>query len=148
MLTHFSNCINLSLVRNPPKAPSNPNPTASLTTTPYDILLQIFTYLHPAESACLGLTHRALYAIHHSLHPRIFLTSTMPSTNRPLHAMLKNWMPSDLTYEGRFTWKFVEKRRWVPHWMEFQGLETEEDACEWAEGWAYRGWDMADLDDW
>ncbi|KAN0121896.1 hypothetical protein V8E51_000222 [Hyaloscypha variabilis] len=69
----------------------------SLLDLPYDIIFEIFDYLHPIHSACLGLTCKAFYPIHWSLHPKIPLhTATLdyvwarylaPFSNRRKHIL-------------------------------------------------------------
>jgi len=43
---------------------------------PLDVIREIWDHLHPINSVCLGLTCKALYPIHMSLHPKVPLLTT------------------------------------------------------------------------
>ncbi|KAE9382074.1 hypothetical protein N431DRAFT_458614 [Stipitochalara longipes BDJ] len=62
--------------------------TKGLLDLPSDVIREIFDHLHPIHSACLGLTCKALYPIHWSLHPKLVLHSsaTVP------HAVWANFL--------------------------------------------------------
>jgi hypothetical protein len=77
--------------------------------------IQIFGYLDPVSSACVGITHRRLYAVHYSLHPKLPLyLYGLRRTNQlghyfPLYMMLHFWMDGS---GRRYCWcrkKFVDK---------------------------------------
>lgn len=50
-----------------------PRPPPHLTTLPAELQLAIFKELHPVDSACLGVTCKALYTIHRELHGSVKL---------------------------------------------------------------------------
>ena len=76
---------------------------SSLST---ELQLQIFKYLDPVHSTCLGLTSKHFYALHCSLHQRIPLdacTYDCPVSGERtsicfLSNHLQNWKPQNLSY--------------------------------------------------
>jgi hypothetical protein len=72
-----------------------------------ETLLQIFSYLDPVHSTCLGLVCRNLYEIHFSKHKNIPLdafTYDCPGSKSHLSTMcylfnhLQDWKPADLIH--------------------------------------------------
>ena len=87
------------------------DPKPQLATLPTEIHLKIFKHLSPVSSACLGVTCRALYRFHWSLHQRVRLED-----DDRLPYLLEYWMrPLVLWTEGE-TVKFLTVR-------EFRHLE-------------------------
>jgi hypothetical protein len=87
-----------------------------LATLPTEVHLKIFKHLSPVSSACLGVTCRALYRIHRSLHRRVRLDRDDPDTNARLSYLLEYWMTPLVLWSKGETVKFVTVR-------EFRHLE-------------------------
>ena len=86
------------------KMAASPSALASLST---ELLLQIFSYLDPVHSTCLGLSCRRLYHIHFSKHKTVHLdafTYECPIPNSDLLTMcylfshLDDWSPANLVH--------------------------------------------------
>lgn len=77
-----------------------------LTNLTREVQLEIFDHLDPVTSACLGLTCKALYAIHRKFHGSVELwRPAQPGScedkyacwkRGELHTLLRAWMPKDL----------------------------------------------------
>lgn len=85
-----------------------------------EIYIQIFSYLDPVHSTCLGLIARRLYKVHFALRRKVPLDSCtyecpIPSTNLCtlcfLHTHLQDWRPRNLTYCGGCH-KFCRTSNW------------------------------------
>jgi hypothetical protein len=81
----------------------------SILSLPAALQIQIFSYLNPIHSMCLGLSSKQLYTVHCSLHKSIPLNaftyecpipSTGLSTLCHLYTHLHDWKPAHLKYCG------------------------------------------------
>jgi hypothetical protein len=87
-----------------------------LAALPTEIHLKIFKHLSRVSSACLGITCRALYRIHWSLHQRVHLEDDDPDTHAWLPYLIQYWMAPLVLWTKAGTAKFVTIR-------EFRHLE-------------------------
>jgi hypothetical protein len=92
------------------------SPKLQLATLPTEVHFKIFKHLSPVSSACLGLTCKALYRIHWSLHQCVRLDRDDPDTNARLSYLLESWMAPLVLWSKGKTVKFVTVR-------EFRHLE-------------------------
>jgi hypothetical protein len=115
--------------------------TTTLATLPRELLIELFEFLDPDRSTCLGLTCKKLYDIHTYTQERLDKNllyerprSFQPSSNLP--TLLATWMDPDLVYGYPYTHKFATeerlagmKKEWVPWlmaWKKWQlkGLQS------------------------
>jgi hypothetical protein len=99
-----------------PRADTTVTMTATLSTLPSELHVQIFELLDPDTSACLGLTCTKLYGIHEEVQRRLNknllcerLGPFQPSSNIP--ALVETWMDSELVYGCPYTLGFVTHKR-------------------------------------
>jgi hypothetical protein len=66
----------------------------TLSALPTELVLKIFSYLCPGNSACLGLTCKRFYECHRQLHGNVSLKEwchTDRSLGRRLYELLEEW---------------------------------------------------------
>jgi hypothetical protein len=72
-----------------------------LGSLPEELILNIFSYLCPVHSACLGLTCKRFYKHHRELHGRVALDSRCPAKKAwglKLYDLLEEWHPPGFVY--------------------------------------------------
>jgi len=70
-----------------------------------EIHLEIFKYLDPVESTCLGLACKEFYPIHRQLHGTVSL-QTKTTRNNCLFSFLRDWHGNKMVYDAGVTYKF------------------------------------------
>ncbi len=110
------------------KDASKAHPKPHLTTLPTELHLKIFKHLPAVPSTCLGLTCKAFYRIHWSVHGQVPLEEDDVDLNTWLPFLLQYWMAPLVLWCNAYTAKFVtveelRKRRLHEEWARHERVE-------------------------